>query len=90
MPAKSPVLLTAEQRAAFVQVPPDLPDREIARHYTLTTTDLAVIARHRQPHNRLGFAVQLCLLRFPGRTLTEVGVLPPRVLVYIAGLRHFW
>lgn len=84
MPAKSPPLLTAEQRAAFVQIPPDLPDREIARHHTLTTADLAVIARHRQPHNRLGFAVQLCLLRFPGRTLTEVGVLPQRMLAYIA------
>lgn len=84
MPAKSPPLLTAEQRAAFVQVPPDLPDREIARHYTLSAADLAVIARRRQPQNRLGFAVQLCLLRFPGRTLTEVGIVPPRVLTYIA------
>jgi TnpA family transposase len=45
-----------------------LPTREadLIRHYTLSPDDLAVIARRRRPYNRLGFALQLCALRYPG------------------------
>ena len=31
--------------------------------------DLSIIRQHRGPANQLGFAVQLCYLRFPGRVL---------------------
>lgn len=48
-----------------------LPTREadLIRHYTLSPDDLAVIARRRRPYNRLGFALQLCALRYPGRLI---------------------
>jgi TnpA family transposase len=78
------ILLTPEQRAQFVRVPPDLSEREIARYYTFSTKDLQAIARHRRPENRLGFAVQLAVLRFPGRTLTELPEVPERVLAFVA------
>jgi len=84
MPSKSPDLLTPEQRAAFVRIPDDLPDREIARYYTFTPDDLAVIKRRRRAANKLGFAVQLAVLRFPGRTITELPSIPARMLAYIA------
>lgn len=84
MAAKSPVLLTSEQRARLMSIPDDLTDREMARYYTLTPADSEVINSHRRPHNRLGFAVQLCLLRFPGRTLADAEAIPERVLAYIA------
>jgi len=42
---------------------------DLIRHYTLTETDLVVIRKHRGAANRLGFAVQLCYLRFPGVVL---------------------
>ena len=84
MPSKSPDLLTPEQRAAFVRIPDDLSDREIARYYTFTPDDLVVIKRRRRPANKLGFAVQLALLRFPGRTITEIPSIPVQILAYIA------
>ena len=84
MPSKSPDLLTPEQRAAFVRIPDDLADREIARYYTFTPDDLAVIKRRRRAANKLGFAVQLAVLRFPGRTITELPSIPARLLAYIA------
>ena len=56
--------LTGVQIEALLALPTTEPD--LIRHYTLSPADLAVIARRRRPHNRLGFAVQLCYLRFPG------------------------
>ena len=38
----------------------------LIRHYTLSESDLAVISQHRGGANRLGFAVQLCYMRYPG------------------------
>jgi TnpA family transposase len=43
-----------------------------------------VIKQRRRSQNRLGFAVQLAVLRFPGRTLTDLPSIPPRVLASIA------
>jgi len=84
MASHSPDLLTDDQRALLTQIPTDLSDRELARYYTLTAEDLQVINRRRRGGNRLGFAVQLCMLRFPGRTITDLPDIPTRVLALIA------
>jgi len=84
MPRKSPALLKLEQRELFMLIPEDLSDRDIAHYYTLSTQDLALIKKFRGSRNRIGFAVQLCVLRFPGRTLTEISHIPDRILSYIA------
>ncbi len=83
MATKTPRLLRPEQRMLFTRVP-DLSVREIARYYTFSPDDLASIARHRRDANRLGFAVQLALLRFPGRSLTDVSEVPAPILTHIA------
>ena len=41
----------------------------MVRHYMLSSEDLALINRRRGDPNRLGFALTLCYLRFPGRIL---------------------
>jgi hypothetical protein len=56
----------------------------LARYYTLTPEDLRVINRRRRGSNRVGFAVQLCMLRFPGRAITDLPGIPARVLALIA------
>ena len=58
-------LLTESQRLSFQAPASD--EREMVRYYTLSPDDLALINRHRGDPNRLGFAVMLCYLRFPGR-----------------------
>jgi TnpA family transposase len=78
-------VLSPAQRAELLTVPSDLSDRELARYYTLTDDDRAVIARHRGPHNRLGFSVQLCYLRFPGWPWDPAVPLPASIVAYIAG-----
>ena len=46
-------------------------ERGMVRHYTLSSEDLALINRRRGDPNRLGFALILCYLRFPGRILQQ-------------------
>ncbi len=62
MPRRS--ILSATERESLLALP-DAKD-ELIRHYTFNETDLSVIRQRRGAANRLGFAVQLCYLRFPG------------------------
>jgi hypothetical protein len=50
------------------------------RHHTLSNEDLAVVAGKRGDHNRVGFALTLCYLRFRGRAL-GIGETPPLPLI---------
>jgi hypothetical protein len=40
--------------------------------------------RKRGPHNRLGFAIQLCYLRFPGQAMTLEAEPPAELLAHVA------
>ena len=60
-------ILSPQARAALFDPPTD--PAAIVRHYTLSPDDLALIRRRRRDANRLGFAVHLAYLRFPGRVL---------------------
>ena len=53
-------------------------------HYTLSDDDLEIIRARRRPHNRFGFALQLCALRYPGRLLTPGEVIPLAVTRFLA------
>jgi integrase len=59
-------------------------ERKLARHHTLSEEDLRAIGSRRRSETKLGFAVQLCYLRFPGRPL-RAGERPPlNLLEYVA------
>ncbi len=74
--------LTEAQITALLDPPTD--QRELVCHYTLSAADLEAIRRCRGDHNRLGHAVMLCYLRYPGRPL-KAGERPPRpLLLFIA------
>jgi TnpA family transposase len=75
-------LLTAAERRALLAFPTD-PDALI-RHYTFDERDLTRIRRHRGGHNRLGFAVHLCCLRFPGYALPADATPPEDVVAWVA------
>ena len=56
--------LTEAQIIELFDPPSD--QRELVRYYTLSDADLAAIRRCRGDHNRLGHALMLCYLRYPG------------------------
>jgi TnpA family transposase len=75
-------LLSSAQRAQLLSLPISL--AELEKFYTLTPADLDFIAGHRTDSNRLGIAVQLCFLRYPGRAWTPEENLPASMLRWIA------
>jgi TnpA family transposase len=74
-------VLTDEQFEGLLTLP--TAEAELVRHYTLSRADLAAIERRRRDHNRLGFALQLCALRYPGRLLRPGELIPSVVLRFV-------
>jgi hypothetical protein len=63
-------LLTNEERQALLGIPLDADS--MARCFTLSRADQELVARRRRDANRIGFAVQLALLRHPGIGLAQL------------------
>jgi TnpA family transposase len=59
-------------------------EHDLRLHYTLSENDLAIIRSKRGLHNRLGFAIQLCYLRFPGQAMTLEAEQLAELLAHVA------
>ena len=75
-------VLTNRQREALFALPTDEPT--LLRHYVLNDEDIKNVKRRRRPENRLGFALQLCALRYPGRLIQPGELIPDRMLAFVA------
>ena len=76
-------LLSYEQRARLFAVPTT--PAETAKHYVLSPDDLLLLRSKRRSVNRLGLAVQLCLLRYPGQGLGPGQQPSAALLDFVAG-----
>ncbi|WP_407219779.1 DUF4158 domain-containing protein [Escherichia coli] len=68
------LILSATERDTLLALPESRDD--LIRYYTFNDSDLSLIRQRRGDANRLGFAVQLCLLRYPGYALGTDSELP--------------
>src|SRR6516164_1374397 len=80
MPRKA--VLSAAQQVASTALP--TAEHDLRLHYTLSENDLSIIRSKRGPHNRLGFAIQLCYLRFPGQAMSLEAEPPVELLAHVA------
>ena len=75
-------LLKDQDRRKLVDIPVD--EDNLIRHYSLSLADRLEIELRRRNHNRLGFAIQLCLMRYPGRVVGAEETPPRAMLKYVA------
>lgn len=78
------ILLTEDQRLEFTQISQNISEYEIAKYYTFSPYDIDIINKHRRDYNRIGFAVQLALLRNPGWSFISINNITESVLNYIS------
>ena len=79
MPRRS-LLSTTERQSLLCY--PDC-EEDLIRQYTLSDADQSLIRQRRGNANRLGIAVQMCLLRFPGHGLLPDSDIPSFLLQWI-------
>lgn len=80
MPRRS--ILSATERDSLLALPES--EDDFIQHYSLTESDLSLIRQRRGDANRLGFAVQLCLLRYPGYPLAVDMLVPDPIIQWIS------
>lgn len=79
-------LLTSTESNRLLAFPTT--DDELIRYYTFSEPDLSMIRQRRGNHNRLGFAVQLCYLHYPGFALTADSEPPASLMDIIRRQLH--
>lgn len=77
-------LLNDIQREAFQFNLFDLTELQLNEYYTLNSLDKTIIFERRTKHMQLGYAVQLCLLRYPGFVPIDILAIPLEIVEFIA------
>jgi TnpA family transposase len=80
--ARGRELLTPEERQALMQIPED--EWVLGTYYTFSKRDLEIINKQRREENRLWFAVQLAVLRYPSWPYTHFKSIPDSIIHYIS------
>ena len=74
----------AAPQARRLPIPEDPSEDELARHWSLSSADLAVIAQCRSPDHRRRFALQLCVMRVHGRFLDDYRHAPIKIVNHLS------
>lgn len=75
-------ILTAAQREQLLSVD-HLSEEDFQAYFSFSDSDLDIINQHRGDINKLGFAIQLCLARYPGCSLSNWSIQSDRLISYV-------
>lgn len=76
------MILTDADRQNFLALPTD--DDTLIRYWSLDEDDLRLLETRRRDDTRLGLALQLCALRYPGRLVQRGEFIPEGALTFLA------
>ena len=76
--------LTEADHAHLNRFPEEIPTEDCFTFFLLSQEDLIEVDKQRSNSSRLGFALQLCALRYMGFVPHKLKSIPPRVLRYVA------
>jgi hypothetical protein len=77
--------LTDTERERLKRFPSEVTPQDLGAYFTLSNRDRAQVQRQRGGPNRLGFALQLCTLRYLGFVPDPLRSAPPSVISHLAG-----
>lgn len=75
-------LLTATEKENLLAIPTD--EAELIRLTSFSELDIALINQHRGEANKLGFAIQLCYLRYAGYVIEEKSMPSNDLIAHVA------
>lgn len=81
--------LTQADRERFNRLPDTIAHNVLVAFFLLTAPDLAQVQRCREETTRLGFALQLCALRFFGFVPDDLNRSPTEVIEFVADQFQF-
>ena len=76
--------LTAAERERLNCFPEPIPDEDLRVFFTLSDRDLHEVRKQRGAPNQLGFALQLCALRYLGFAPDDLGAAPEAAVAMVA------
>jgi len=76
--------LTGRERERLRRFPAEIPLEDVSTYFTLSDLDLGRVLTQRRDYNRLGFALQLCALRYLGFAPDDLSSAPDHVVAYVA------
>ena len=82
--ARGGEFLTSKERKEYMKLPNNAASFETEKFFMLSDEDIKVINKHRKASSKLGFAVQLCIIRYTGWTLMDFENIPSEIILYIS------
>src|SRR5712691_11205050 len=76
--------LTAAERERWQRFPETIPHDDLAVYFLLSDDDTREVNRQREPFNRLGYALQVCALRYLGFVPTDFTATPEVAVTFVA------
>ena len=76
--------LTQADKERYNHFPDTLPYNDLAAFFLLAEPDYQALKSCREPHTRLGFALQLCALRFVGFMPDDLTRTPTTIVEFVA------
>jgi TnpA family transposase len=76
--------LTAAERERLNRFPEPMPDEDLRVFFTLSDRDIQEVRKQRGAPNQLGFALQLCALRYLGFAPDDLGATPEAAVAFVA------
>jgi TnpA family transposase len=76
--------LTEAEMVRLTSYPPEIPEADVVTFFTLTESDRRLLAELRGDDNRLGFALQLCTLRYLGFVPADLAQAPMPVIKFLS------
>lgn len=64
--------------------PAEISSGDITAFFTISPIDMVFVQKKRGDHNRLGYGLQLCILRYFGFSPNDIMAIPDQVIIYVS------